>query len=165
MNKILKTDLNWTFDLEKVIMNNFGTREENSSALLVVKNTNQEALCTGVIGGTIFKNMKFAIGYKEPGKHGWELRVCTQEYDLRVDGTRSLPMDSPEMLFVNEGPAGAELFALVHGNGFGDIHRFRFPARCGLQWFSVLDFYLQYFGLNLNLLIEKREGVNEDENK
>lgn len=168
MLKVEKTDLYWEFDQNKVTMHYFGKSEENASAILVVKSVDKTAICSGVLGGTVFKGMKFAVGYKEPSKHGWEIRVSTQELDLRVDAIRNLPQEAPEILFVNEGPSGAEIIAVIHGNGFGDIQRLRFPASSGHQWLGVLDFYLKYFGIDLKAISvckeEKRE-VHDNEGK
>ena len=164
MKDIKKCDLFWSFDGEKVVMGHYGRLRTDSCAVLVTKHRDQKSTIAGTFADSVL-NGEFLVGYDDSCKHGWDLRLKLSDIEFRVNASRPLPPDAPEVLFFNTSSVGTELFALIPGNGMGDIHRFRFPAKCGFQWMAVLQFYLAHFGLDFKTIATGNNGKEVSEHE
>lgn len=154
--KSKKHQLMWKFDGNLVEFYSAGTFYGKTSALLVVKGKESTSF-SGCIGNVRNEGPHFMVGYEDSLSRGWELILKMDDLKLYVNCSHNLPEDAPEILFVNASNAGAEIIAVVHGNGYGDVHRFRFPASVGYQWLGVLNFYCNYFGINLMDIFPKNQ--------
>lgn len=139
----------WRFDGKNMAFENGDVIRKNAFALLIVKQSDGTVSISGNFGLVCNEGKPFVAGYKDPGKHGWELRIQMEDIDVRVDAQNLLPDGSPEFLFINGSNAGTELFAVCHGEGYGDVHRLRFPASTGWQWLSIFKLYLTHWGCDI----------------